>query len=146
MFTSNKGGVKLLYEGFVYVRSKALKSGDVSFECELRRNTKQCKAKLRVSGDSVIGRYNDHTHAPDIGRPEALRIRQSIKRRSVDTEETPQQVITQELTSSHPQHPSLYTSISSGYWKRPRKPSDSCRYGAPGGVHSHTCQRTFSVI
>ena len=29
--TSNKGGVKLLYEGFVYVRSKALKSGDVSF-------------------------------------------------------------------------------------------------------------------
>ena len=96
--TSNKGGVKLLYEGFVYVRSKALKSGDVSFECELRRNTKQCKAKLRVSGDSVIGRYNDHTHAPDIGRPEALRIRQSIKRRSVDTEETPQQVITQELS------------------------------------------------
>ena len=62
----------------MYVRSKALKSGDVSFECELRRNTKQCKAKLRVSGDSVIGCYNDHTHAPDIGRPEALRIRQSI--------------------------------------------------------------------
>ena len=26
---SNKGGVKLLYEGFVYVKSKTLKSGDV---------------------------------------------------------------------------------------------------------------------
>ena len=77
--TSNKGGVKLLYEGFVYVKSKILKSGDVSFECEMRRdrNSKQCKARLRVSGDSVVGRFNDHTHAPDIGRPEALKIRQS---------------------------------------------------------------------
>lgn len=94
---SNKGGVKLLYEGFVYVKSKTLKSGDVSFECEMRRNHKQCKARLRVNGDSVVGRYNDHTHAPDIGRAEALKIRQSIKRRAVDTEETPQQVITQEM-------------------------------------------------
>jgi hypothetical protein len=95
--TSNKGGVKLLFEGFVYVKSKILKSGDVSFECEMRRNSKQCKARLRVSGDSVVGRFNDHTHAPDIGRPEALKIRQSVKRRAVDIEETPQQVITQEL-------------------------------------------------
>ena len=94
---SNKGGVKLLYEGFVYVKSKTLKSDDVSFECEMRRNHKQCKARLRVNGDSVVGRYNDHTHAPDIGRAEALKIRQSIKRRAVDTEETPQQVITQEM-------------------------------------------------
>ena len=75
--TSNKGGVKLLYEGFVYVKSKILKSGDVSFECEMRRNSKQCEARLRVSGDSVVGRFNDHTHAPDIGHPEALKIRQS---------------------------------------------------------------------
>ena len=94
---SNKGGVKLLYEGFVYVKSKTLKSDDVSFECEMRRNNKQCKARLRVNGDSVVGRYNYHTHAPDIGRAEALKIRQSIKRRAVDTEETPQQVITQEM-------------------------------------------------
>ena len=81
----------------MYIKAKILKSGDVSFECEMHRNSKQCKARLRVSGDSVVGRFNDHTHAPDIGRPEALKIRQSIKRRAVDTEETPQQVITQEL-------------------------------------------------
>ena len=95
--TSTKGGVKLLYEGFVYVKSKILKSVDVSFECEMRCNSKQCKARLSVRGDSVVGRFNDHTHSPDIGRPEALKIRQSIKRCAVDSEETPQQVITQEL-------------------------------------------------
>ena len=75
--TSNKGGVKLCHVGFVYVKSKTMKSGDVSFECEMRRNNKQCKARLRVNGDSVVGCFNDHTHAPDLGRAEAMKIRQS---------------------------------------------------------------------
>ena len=62
------------------------------------QNNKQCRARLRVNGDSVINGYNDHTRAPDIGRAEAMKIRQSIlKRRAADTEETPQQVITQEM-------------------------------------------------
>ena len=41
--TSNKGGVKLLYEGFVQVKSKTLKSGDVSFECEMKIVTLGCR-------------------------------------------------------------------------------------------------------
>ncbi|KAG1685691.1 UBX domain-containing protein 6 [Nymphon striatum] len=68
--TLNNGGIKLLYEGFVYVKSKILKSGEVSYECEMRCNAKQCKARLHVNGDTVVGRFNDHTYAPDIGRPE----------------------------------------------------------------------------
>ena len=31
------------------VTANVLKSGDVSLECEMRRNTKLCKARLRVS-------------------------------------------------------------------------------------------------
>ena len=71
------------------------------------------------------------------------------------TEETPQKVITQELRDvtdsaavklpAIPQHPS-HTSLSSGCWKRPSKPTDPCRFGAPRGVHSHTSWWTISVI
>ena len=43
---------------------------------------------------------NDHTHAADIGQPEALKIRLSVKPRAMDTVEIPQQVITQELCDS----------------------------------------------
>ena len=53
MITSNKGVVKLLYKDFVYGKSTTLKSGDVSFACEMRHNTKLCKDRLCVSGDSV---------------------------------------------------------------------------------------------
>ncbi|KAG1684726.1 Heparan-alpha-glucosaminide N-acetyltransferase [Nymphon striatum] len=34
----------------------------------------KCKARLRVNGDTVFGRFKDHTHAPDIGPPEAGKI------------------------------------------------------------------------
>ena len=95
--TSTKGGSKLVYEGFVYVKQKNLANGVVSYECEMRRNDKQCKAKLKVKGEEVIGKTNEHTHAVSIGRPEALELRQSLKRRALDTEETAQQIITQEL-------------------------------------------------
>lgn len=95
--TSTKGGRKLVHEGFVYVKQKILANGVVSYECEMRRNEKQCKAKVKVLGDEVIANLNEHTHAPITGRPEALKIRHSLKRRAMDTEETAQQVITQEL-------------------------------------------------
>jgi len=41
----NKDGYKILYEGFVYVKSKALKF-DISYEYEMVRRTKQCNARL----------------------------------------------------------------------------------------------------
>ena len=63
----------------------------------MRRNLKQCKARIRVSGDQVVGQSGEHTHAPDIGRPEALNVRQSIKRRAIDTAEAAQQVLSQEM-------------------------------------------------
>ena len=66
-------------------------------ECELRRNTQQCSAKIQVAGNHVIGQTGLHTHAPDIGRPGALNVRQAMKRRALDTEEEPQQVMSQQL-------------------------------------------------
>ena len=95
--TSTRGGRKLVYQGFICVKQKNHSQGVESYECEMRRNLKQCKARIRVSGDQVVDQSGEHTHAPDIGRPEALNARQSIKRRAIDTAATAQQVLTQEM-------------------------------------------------
>ena len=95
--SSTRKGTKLVCDGFVFVKSKNLSSGAISYECELRRNSKQCKARIHVVDGDIVKRINEHTHAADIGRPEALKVRQSIKRRAAENEETAQQIITQEL-------------------------------------------------
>ena len=72
--TSERGKQKLVLEGYVYVKQKALSTGDISWECECRRH-KGCKARLRVRGtDHLVSRTNDHTHAPVTGRPEAIQV------------------------------------------------------------------------
>ena len=65
LITSTKGGSKLVYEGFVYVKQKTLVNGVVSYEGEMRRNGKHCKAKLKVKSGEVIRKTNEHTpHMP----------------------------------------------------------------------------------
>ena len=96
---SERGAPKILFEGHVYVKQKALANGKVSYECEKRRakgqDQGQCKAKIQVLGDQVVGQTNEHTHAPIPGRGDALKVKIQIKRRAVDTEETAQQIIAQ---------------------------------------------------
>lgn len=45
----------------------------------------------------MLSSLNEHTHAPDATRLEVLRVRNSIKKRALETEETPQQVLGQEM-------------------------------------------------
>ena len=91
---SERGKRKSIYEGYIYVKQKDLANGVVSYECERRRHN-NCKAKIKVKGHDVLGRVNSHTHAPDINRPEKLKVQQEIKTKAVTTEATPQQIITQ---------------------------------------------------
>lgn len=59
------GKYKVVFEGYAYVKQKDLVNGVVSFECEKRRNTSICKAKIKLFGTILVGRLNSHTHAPD---------------------------------------------------------------------------------
>ena len=45
---------KLIYEGYVYVKQNLLANGVVSYECELRRNRAECKAKIQVAGRNTV--------------------------------------------------------------------------------------------
>jgi hypothetical protein len=99
---SERGKNKIVADGYIYVKQKALANNIVSFECERRRGNgkglSECKAKIKVDAAGVIvGRVNDHTHAPDAARVEMLNVRASIKRRAEQTLEAPQQILNEEL-------------------------------------------------
>jgi hypothetical protein len=91
---TEKGGRKLLFEGFAYVLQKPLAGGKQSWECELRRK-RECKAKLHLQGERVVARVNEHTHAANVARCEVLTVRDNMKHRAETTEENPQQIIAQ---------------------------------------------------
>ena len=99
--TSIRGKSKITHNGFIYVKQKVLAQGVVCYECEKRRGSgkgaTECKAKLKIKDDVVVGSLHEHTHAPDNARIEMITTRASIKRRAEETEEPPQQILGQEM-------------------------------------------------
>ena len=95
---STKGKPKIFFEGFLYVRHKNLANGYEKYECEKRRHG-YCQAAFKVKEDEVIVIAQEHTHAPDPGKAETLRVGRGIKRKAEDTLETPQQIITDSVTT-----------------------------------------------
>lgn len=95
---SERGKRKLIYDGYIYVKQKELANSVISYECEKRRHS-NCKAKVKVFGNEVIDHVNEHTHAADICRPEVLFVREKIKSKAINTQETAQQIITQTVQS-----------------------------------------------
>ncbi len=92
-FTSQKGGRKLSLDGYTYTMKITLKSGTNVWECDQRRNKKQCKVFLHIDDDEVIIRTHEHTHAPDQPKADSHMVANTMKRRAIDTEETPTQII-----------------------------------------------------
>ena len=66
---------------------------------ELVKECFKCKAKVKVNEEdlSVVSYLHEHTHAGDTIRGEMLQARASIKRKAEETQETPQQILGQEL-------------------------------------------------
>ena len=90
---SNKGGMKRLFQNNLYVKQKVLSSRAVCWECDQCCNKFACKAKLHVLDDQVIKQVNDHTHVASRAVVESSKVRQEMKKRARETEETPQQII-----------------------------------------------------
>ena len=100
---SVRGGDKLVYEGHIYVKQKDLANGVVSFECEERRNKSACKVKVKVDSRkrTVVGRINDHTHAPDATKTEAAKTLWKIKMKAVSFSPNSSKVLLCSLESEH---------------------------------------------
>ena len=69
-------------------KAKVLSSGAVCRECDQRRNKFACKAKLHVLDDQVIKQVNDITHVASRTVVESSKVRQEMKKRARETEET----------------------------------------------------------
>ena len=95
--STNKGGMKLFSQNNLYGKQKVLSSGAVCWECDQCCNKFACKAKLHVLDDQVIKQVNDHTHAASRAVVESSKVRQEMKKRARETEETPQQIISQSV-------------------------------------------------
>lgn len=99
---SNCGKNKVVLNGFVYVKQKRLANNITSYECERRTGSgtsaSECKAKVKLNEDlSVVSYLNMHTHAADSAHVDVLKVRASIKRKAVETEETPEQILRSQL-------------------------------------------------
>ena len=94
---SQRGGRKLLWNGYIYTYQKELANQVTSWECVLRRSG-QCKARIKLSmSDEFLEAVNEHTHAPSATSCELAQIRSNIKRKSETTHDTTQQILTVEL-------------------------------------------------
>ena len=61
---SNKGGTKLIYQVFAYIKKRELEKS-TNWECELTRNEAQCKHQIWTLNHQVIRQSSyQHKHAP----------------------------------------------------------------------------------
>ena len=101
--TTCRGAIKIAYEGYVYTKLRALANGYISYECDQRDKRKgsafQCRAKIKVKDDEVVRNDVEHTHASDVSRVHAMKTAEAIRKRAIDTQETPQTIISNAVTN-----------------------------------------------
>lgn len=102
-FTSARGGQKISLDGYIYTKQKNLANNVVSYECEKRRQNGgrqgECRAKIKVRGQELIGRTNDHSHGPAQSTIEVQKVRAAIRERAAMTEEAPQRILADTLVT-----------------------------------------------
>ena len=74
LIATNKGGKKIIHEGYVYVVDKQRKT-KVYWRCEKRG---QCTGRATSDGDT-ISVTKAHSHPPDTNRLDVLKVKQDIK-------------------------------------------------------------------
>ena len=94
--TSTKGGRKLLLDGYIYVKKKALANDWVNYECENRRYRQTCKALVRVRGEE-FRKVGEHTHAPNQAKTNAAKCLQRMRVRAETTGESTQHILSNNL-------------------------------------------------
>jgi hypothetical protein len=91
---------KLHHQGHLYIFHKLNADGDIKFwRCEKQKKEEvKCKGRLHTAmDDSVLKEVGNHTCEPDAANVQKQRIVTAVKRRAVETMETPQIIRTQVL-------------------------------------------------
>ena len=100
---SNRGGVKLGYEGHLYVRKRTLNDGRIRWQCDQQRSA-HCSGAVTTNGPPAYGNPEgqvDHNHNPSPTRAGVLQVRRGIKRTARDVNSGPSvQVIANQLLAA----------------------------------------------
>ena len=89
---TQRGGIKIAYEGHLFVKKKNLSGNRILYEC-CERQKKICYSTLVYKEKRILSSNSKHTHAPNAAKVEALKIRISCQDRAKSTVETPHQII-----------------------------------------------------
>lgn len=94
-----RGQTKIVLDGFIYVKLQTLVDGETTvYECEQRRKG-LCKARVKVKNSAIVEQQNEHTHAGDHARVEALKVRNALKRSALETQQPAAQIIAENISS-----------------------------------------------
>lgn len=83
---TNRGGVKLHLEGYLYVKKRDLLEGKIRWQCEKQRSG-SCSGAITTNGPPGYGDAMGavaHNHEPDGSRAQVLAIRAGMKRAAED--------------------------------------------------------------
>ena len=87
---ASRGGRVAVLDGYIFYKNKDTKSG-IRWACS-KRKTSKCLACVSYSERNVVRFDHDHSHPPNLGEVESMRLKANTRKRSRD-ETLPVQVI-----------------------------------------------------
>lgn len=94
--TNQKGGQKLIYDGFMYTKDRIGAKGQIYWKCDQRGNRLKCPGYATSRGDDVnVTRM--HNHGPSPNRIELAQIKSRIKDSASTSNLAPRALVNQKL-------------------------------------------------
>lgn len=94
---STKNKDKLCFENYLYVKDRTVEEKSY-WKCE---NIKICKARVHVVDDKIVKYVNEHNHPPDKAKVLADGVINELKRKAVETNNSPSELINSISTGIH---------------------------------------------
>lgn len=96
---SQRGAEKLIYEGYIYTKSKDGAQNKRHWRCDLWNiNKGSCPATaLTDSNNQVIIGTNQHNHDPSPTKVETVLIKDRIKQAAIESPDPPKDIVDEQL-------------------------------------------------
>ena len=95
---TNKGAVKLINEGYMYVKQKVVGTENIRWTC-VKRKVLYCKGSVTTNSAMNVISSVDHNHAIDTAAVNVAICRQSMKQRVLSSHDKPGVVYTEAVRS-----------------------------------------------
>jgi hypothetical protein len=97
-FKSNRGALKLAFQGYRYTKEKKANEHKIYWRCENR----DCKGRVTTVDDVVVKSSEHNMHAPDLGLTQVKMSVSRMKGHAGDTREATATIVARELADRLP--------------------------------------------